>query len=314
VVAPIEAAFGKIEQAATVAASGWLFSRLLARWPRKKSPSTAPATPVAPVSPPAGVAANGAAVTASTPPPAPPVSVRAGGSAVGSPVTAPPPAPSTSVQHAPAGAPGFDCDTALTASTAQAFAQAGLRFAVRYLSRSTPSAAGDLNLAEAQTIVAAGLGLMAVQHVAPAGWAPTATLGQSQGQAAVANARAAGLPPGMNLWLDLEGVASGTDASNVSDFCDAWYTEASAAGYPPGLYVGANCGLTGEQLYEMLSFAWYWQSGSQVPMVSTRGYCMVQTISSGLIIDGVAYDQDTAQADDLGNTPVWAVRVGSAGT
>jgi hypothetical protein len=217
------------------------------------------------------------------------------------------------VQHAKPGDLGFDCNQPLTATSAQQFLQAGFVFALRYLSRSTPGASTDLTLDEARAITGSGLGLMAVQHVAPAGWSPTAALGTSQGQAAAANAQAAGLPAGINLWLDLEGVAEGTAAQDVVDFCNAWSAEVAAAGYLPGLYVGSNAVLSGEQLYEELSFAYYWQSGSQVPEVATRGYCMVQEIDAALVLDGVAYDLDTVQADQLGHVPVWAQQVFNPG-
>jgi hypothetical protein len=32
------------------------------------------------------------------------------------------------------------------------------------------------------------------------------------------------------------------------DYCNNWYDEDDAAGYSPGLYVGANPGLTSDQL------------------------------------------------------------------
>ena len=213
---------------------------------------------------------------------------------------------SAAVGAAPPGAPGFDADTVLTAQTAAAFAANGFAFAIRYLSRSTPEAAGDLSATETAAILGAGLALMAVQHVAPQGWVPSLSLGRANGTAAAANAKQVGLPPGMCLWLDLEGVAASTPATAVIAYCNRWFRAVSDAGYLPGLYVGASCGLTSEQLGRDLTCRYYWQSGSTVPDVAGAGYCMVQTISTGFDIAGVAYDRDMVQADARGATPIWA--------
>ncbi|MES2442406.1 MAG: DUF1906 domain-containing protein [Pseudomonadota bacterium] len=212
------------------------------------------------------------------------------------------------------GALAFDCDTVLTSATATAFAEAGFACAIRYVPRNfvvTPtSSQGNLTAAEATDILDAGLAVMAVQHVASAGWVPSQSLGQSYGQYAVLNAQAVGLPPGVCLWLDLEGVASGTAVGTIQDYCDAWYAEVAAGGYVPGLYVGANCGLSGTQITGT-DFRYFWQSGSTVPAIST-GYCMVQSISSSYVIDGVAYDFDSVQTDEYGQTPIWLAPLSAA--
>jgi Domain of unknown function (DUF1906) len=205
------------------------------------------------------------------------------------------------VQAAPPGAVGFDTDTKLTADSATAFACAGFQFAIRYLTRDAPEAATDLTRAEALDILGAGLALMAVQHVAPEGWVPSASLGTETGCYAAANARLVGLPPGVSVWLDLEGIAAGTPVSDVVAYCNAWYAPVAAMGYAPGLYVGAGADLDSE-LVVALRFERYWQSGSDVPDVTIRGYCMVQTID-GATVDGVAYDSDVVQIDNLGGLP-----------
>ncbi|CAO3411730.1 glycoside hydrolase domain-containing protein [Azospirillum largimobile] len=230
-----------------------------------------------------------------SPPPAPP------------PSPPPPPVkPSSQARAAPPGAVGFDTDTALTASTAAAFVAAGFTFAIRYLSRGTPEEAGDLDAQEVSDILGAGLALMAVQHVQNTGWVPSQELGAQYGQAAATNAQAAGLAPGVTLWLDLEGVASDTPADTIGQYCNAWFQAVSAGGYRPGLYVGADCGLTGDQL-GALQCDGFWRSGSTVPEVEPAGYCLVQTIDDGFAVDGVAYDRDVVQADNGGGTPVWMV-------
>lgn len=208
------------------------------------------------------------------------------------------------VQAAPSGAKGFDCDSVVSLSTAQAFVSQGYVFCVRYLSLGTSQGSGDLSPAEANNILQAGLALMAVQHVANEGWVPSASLGTTNGSNAANNAKSVGFPPGVNIWLDLEGVATGTSAQTVIDYCNSWYAPVAAAGYVPGIYVGANCILSGSQLYNDLKFQHYWQSLSNVPSIPTRGYQMVQSLVSQPV-NGIGIDQDVTQTDQLGGTVLW---------
>jgi len=198
----------------------------------------------------------------------------------------------------------------LTSSTAAAFVAAGFQFAVRYLSRGAESS-GDLTSSEVNSILGAGLALSAVQHVSSDGWCPSQQLGQEYGAEAAQNAGSVGLPQGMNIWLDLEGVNASASAADVSAYCNAWFGEVSAAKYVPGLYVGAQSILDADEL-DALNVAYFWKSASSVPYPS-NGYCMVQSISSSYVIDGVAYDRDVIQQDNLGKTPLLAVSAKSAG-
>ncbi len=198
------------------------------------------------------------------------------------------------------GTRGFDTDTVLTVDSAGAFASDGFRFAIRYLTRSGPEQKSDLTSGEALAILKAGLALMAVQHVAPAGWVPSAELGLEQGRWAAANAMSVGLPPGVSIWLDLEGVADGTPAEAVSTYCDCWFEIVSVAGYLPGLYVGAEAGLDADQL-SATRFEHFWKSGSEVP-TPAQGYCMMQRIG-GQMIGGVSHDGDVVLSDAEGGVP-----------
>lgn len=77
----------------------------------------------------------------------------------------------------------------------------------------------------------------------------------------------------------------------------------SAAGYIPGLYVGSDSLLSGQQLYD-LPFEHYWQSCSEVPAIPSRGYQIVQTLVQQPV-NGVGIDQDTTQTDDEGGQALW---------
>ncbi|HEY3910393.1 MAG TPA: glycoside hydrolase domain-containing protein [Stellaceae bacterium] len=209
------------------------------------------------------------------------------------------------------GAQGFDSDTVLVADTASKLFGAGFRFALRYLSRTEPQNPSDLSTGEAQAILGAGLALMAVQHCPLSGWAPSAALGKQYGQSASHNAAAIGLPfastpagLGLSLWLDLEGVASWASAADTIAYCNAWAGAVEAAGFLPGLYVGANQPLSGDELYWRLRVTHYWRSASTVPDIPYRGYQMVQALAPSPV-DGVAIDRDVVMADAFGALPTW---------
>jgi len=215
------------------------------------------------------------------------------------------PLPGT-VQAAAAGLSGFDVNSILSADQAQDFKNAGYDFCIRYVPRTQQALDNsDTNItnAEAIDILNAGLALMAVQHVADEGWSPTADLGTAYGTFGASYASdTVGLPAGMNLWLDLEGVANGTPTQDVIDYCQAWYHAVKAAGYVPGVYVGWDAGLNAQQLYQNLSFQHYWQAYNGGG-VAVRGYQLVQALQKTL--NGLDYDPDTTQNDNKGGTVLW---------
>lgn len=212
------------------------------------------------------------------------------------------------VQSAPRGTKGFDTDTPITASAAQQFRAQGYGFCVRFVGRLTQHAS-DLSYAEAQAILDAGLALMVVQRVqSEVGWTPSGALGTTYGANAAAFAGQAGIPAGVNVWLDLEGVAPGAAAADVIAYCESWYQGVAAAGYVPGIYVGWDPGLTAQQL-DSLPFQHYWGAydvnADQEPAC---GWCLKQSPASGGIVAGIgpdAYDDDLAFTDEQGRTAQW---------
>ncbi|MDR5760984.1 glycoside hydrolase domain-containing protein [Caballeronia sp. LZ035] len=211
-----------------------------------------------------------------------------------------------SVTDATPGAHGFDCNVPLTAATAKAMRQKGFDFCVRYLSRLAPEGGGDLSSAESKAILSGGLGLMAVQHVSRPHWVPNATLGEQFGAGAAANAQAIGLPQGLILWLDLEGIKDGVAAGDVIAYCNAWFEKVEGAHYKTGVYVGANCILSGEELFFRLTTQHYWRSGSHVPDIPQRGYQMVQFISpTPDVVNGIAIDRNVTMTDSFGGMVNW---------
>lgn len=216
-----------------------------------------------------------------------------------------------SVVRIPANTRGFDCNSSVGAASAAALYAFGYRFAVRYVRR-VSTAANDISAGEIAILHRAGLAVMPVQHVDPlserGGWTPTPDKGTTYGRNAVAGALAAGFPQGVTLWLDLEGVAAGTDAEQTIAFCNNWYDQVAAAGYEPGIYVGWAAGLSGSQLYSRLKFRNYWAAYNlnldQYPIV--RGVQMKQ----GAPIAGevpptlpFAIDTNLVRADRMGGLP-----------
>lgn len=212
------------------------------------------------------------------------------------------------VTSAPPELLGFDTNTVVTPTTAEAFVEDGYKFCVRYVGRTT-MASFDLTTEEANAILDSGLALMVVQHVLSWGWSPSGSLGTEYGTNAAKFATEIGIPPGVNVWCDLEGVAAGTSSQDVINYCNNWYDAVFKAGFAPGVYVGASCGLSSSQLYNSLKFSHYWKSGSNVPDVMTRGYQLTQ-FDLNSSVNGIQIDKDLTQDDELGGQVQWLIRPG----
>lgn len=214
----------------------------------------------------------------------------------------------THVGTLPAGTRGFDCNAPVTPAVAARFRAAGYRFAIRYLRRAAPNAF-DLTSIEVATLLTAGLGLMAVQHVALPGWTASAALGRTYGNTAVLEARGLGLLPGTTVWLDLEEVDPACEAQAVIDYCNQWHTAVERAGFTPGLYVGVGAILGPVALYRRLRFRHYWAAYNLDldARPATRGVQMTQWVMNReRRITGVPFrwQGDTIAVDALGGTPL----------
>jgi hypothetical protein len=122
-------------------------------------------------------------------------------------------------------------------------------------------------------------------------------------------AAAAGLPPGVTLWVDLEGVDGSAQSQDVIDYCNEWYDQVNSAGYVPGIYIGANPGLSADQLYWDLAMKSYWRGGSSeksgVPAdIPYRGYQLTQRIPASA---GANFDSNVTQADNFGGEVMWCL-------
>jgi Domain of unknown function (DUF1906) len=209
---------------------------------------------------------------------------------------------------APDGVLGIDTTERISRGNAVAIHAHGYRFCVRYVRRDKPHASA-LSTAEASALLNSGLGLMLVQYVeSESAWTPTAKKGSTNGEVAASEAEKLGVPWGVTIWCDLEGVAVGTSRQQVIDYCNRWHSAVSGAGYVPGLYVGYHSGLTATQLYAKLRFTHYWSAynlnSDEAPIV--RGVQMKQ--SQRRLQDAVPnlqadFQVDRIAADRLGGRP-----------
>jgi Domain of unknown function (DUF1906) len=227
------------------------------------------------------------------------------------------PALSGRIQKAPSGAKGFDTDVPLSLALAKKFKNDGYVFCVRYLSRLSTDdevANGDLTRSEADNILKAGLGLMAVQHVGRKGWIPSPSRGTILGNHAANNAIFSGLPAGINIWLDFEDAFTGfQDAglseSDVINFCNNWFEQVKSVGYIPGIYVGFDAILDSDQLFHSLNFQHYWRAPGDIPDIAVRGYQVTQPRETiDIEVHGIVIDIDIAKNDRLGGQALWLIR------
>ncbi|MBB6674496.1 DUF1906 domain-containing protein [Cohnella nanjingensis] len=128
---------------------------------------------------------------------------------------------------------GIDCSAPLTAQTAKAIADAGYKFAARYL---VPDSYGwkRLSLSEAQAITAAGMQIVSVFETSanrPEGGAPA---GQSDGAAAYKEARSVSQPLGSTIYFAADYDASPSDYNAIEAYLRA--ASAQIPGYQTGLY------------------------------------------------------------------------------
>lgn len=210
-----------------------------------------------------------------------------------------------SVVSASPGLIGFDTTTALNSAQAKQYYSQGYRFCIRYISRddatrkaNSKNGTPDLAFDDGEAILNSGMALMAVQHCPLPGWQPTAQLGTTYGQNAANYASAAGLPEGVNVWLDLEGIAKGTSHDDITGYCNAWFAAARVGGYEPGVYVGFDVWLSPDELYLNLRTSHYWRADGNIPDISHRGYQLIQHVQN-------KFDKNVTQNDSLGSSVLW---------
>lgn len=200
--------------------------------------------------------------------------------------------------------PAMGIDTVLTLSPRDCrnLVAGGFTFVVRYLSMLKPD--------EVRSILCSGLALLTVTTSRDRGWAPSRSLGLQDAERDARLIEELGLPTNYTHYVDLEGTA-GLDVDSA-EYVDAWAARLKAlvAGICPGIYVGAQCGLSDMQLWARPDTHQYWESASLVPTPSVRGFSMHQLspvnhrLPWGLIVDVNCIRDDFRQ-----DRPTWIVGV-----
>lgn len=205
-------------------------------------------------------------------------------------------------QVAQAGDLCIDADEPLDQTACTLFRSRGIRGVWRYLS--------DLTAAEVTTIISSGLILYFVNHSRLPGWIPSAAEGAADAKTDIANLQKLGVPAGVHMCFDLEGVGGGVaSVTSLVAHLDAYASAIIAAGYTPALYVGDQSLLTGTQLYD-LAFFLYWHSASRVVDVTGAeagpecGWSVYQGSITEVKLFGVTIDWDFIGGDFHGRLPV----------
>lgn len=151
-------------------------------------------------------------------------------------------------------AQGIDCSTPLTASTARQIASAGYRFAARYL---VPQEYKwkRLTRAEAEAITAAGMQIVSVFETTANRAAGGAVYGNSDGAAALREAKAIGQPEGTTIYFAVDYDAQPDDYDAIEAYLKA--AAAQIPGYQAGVY--ASYAVV-EEMAKRGACAHFWQT------------------------------------------------------
>ena len=158
------------------------------------------------------------------------------------------------------GTRGIDTVATLTYLDAKALVDAGFNFVIRYVV--------SLSATELSDILRAGMMVSFCSYA-----------NSFDPSDEIAALQRLGIPKGVVVWLDVEDVKD--DPVTLQQRINAWAHALEAAGYIPGLYIGANTLLSSIELYK-LAVKRYWHSCSRVLDRSSNeaaplcGWCMYQ--------------------------------------
>jgi hypothetical protein len=155
---------------------------------------------------------------------------------------------------------------------------------------------GSVTPAKLARILAAGKLFSPVTY---GGWRPN-TLDPAH---TIASLHALSIPAQVTVWLDLE--AQPGPSSDIIAAVNRWGGSVKAAGYIPGLYVGAGQQLTTQELQALAVYR-YWQGCSRLQdrngniAEPTSGFCGRQLYPNDQVIDGTDVDVDVYHQDFRG--------------
>lgn len=193
--------------------------------------------------------------------------------------------------NAPVGSRMVDSVHLVTPPEAHALKAAAQDGVLQYL--------GGVTAGGVQGIIAAGLGFSPVTYADS--W---------DGPKTVAELAALGLPPGIVVWLDIEGIAATLGADYVIGRVNAWAAAVSAAAFIPGLYVGTGALLTSDELEALATYR-YWKGLSRIVdrngalAEPSSGWCIEQKFPSGTTA-GILVDFNIVGTDYKRRPLIWA--------
>ncbi len=163
---------------------------------------------------------------------------------------------------------------------------------------------GVASAARVAMILAAGMGCFPVTLAGEYNDGPNDEIGQL---------KALGFPPGIHVFLDLEGMAAyKTDPKDLMARVNAWADGIRAAGYKPALYLGNPQPLTSQELWS-LHVELYWKGqGRTVDRNNalaepTGGWSLTQMYPSRNLGDPAVWvDVNMVGQDYKGRVPSWA--------
>jgi hypothetical protein len=126
----------------------------------------------------------------------------------------------------------------------------------------------------------------------------------------IAELKALGVPVGVHVFLDVEGCT--LDATALIAAINTWSKAMQAAGYLPGLYVGAGALLSSDELYALVSVL-YWHGCSRLRDRNNQtqdpacGWGLIQLYPGNIGTQaGVIVDISAVQQDYQGRLPILA--------
>jgi hypothetical protein len=198
--------------------------------------------------------------------------------------------------------PCVDTDEILDGAKCAALWAAGIKGVWRYLEDLTPG--------EVAAILGSGLKLFFVNHSRLPGWIPSAGDGAMDAARDVLNLKKLGIPKGVHVAFDLEGVGGGiTSVSLVEAHVISWSRGVQSSSNLAALYVGEGALLTSRQLFA-LPPTLYWASCSLIVDVAGNAavpecdWSVLQGRPFDVIIGGVKVDFDVVFADNRGRVPI----------
>lgn len=177
---------------------------------------------------------------------------------------------------------GVDTLLTLTRESAIALVAKGCAFRGGYVDHVTPQEIADQ--------LSVGLAFT------PIGYAM-----QLDGAHLVRRLRELNVPAGVTIWLDVEGLE--LEANETILRVNGCANTLQVAGFEAGMYVGAGCPLSSNQLTN-LAVTRYWHSCSRA-LTPARGYCMRQLRPDDVLVAGVKVDVDVVEPDYQGDVPTF---------